>query len=175
MVDAVGLVARREHHRDRVGVQAASHEREYHGGLLVEPVGVVHQTQQRSVAGTRGKQPERGQRDEEAVGRVHPFLQSEDLAERFTLWIGQLGQLGQMRPEQLVQRGETQLGLGLHGVEAHDLEITVGQSLNVIEQCALAGPRSAPQHEDRALPVPGGVEGCGQPIAFLVPPEQLNH
>ncbi|MFF4731228.1 hypothetical protein ACFY3M_39140 [Streptomyces mirabilis] len=41
-------------------------------------------------------------------------------------WIGRLGQLGQVRSEQLLESGETQRGLGFHGAEAHDLEIAVG-------------------------------------------------
>lgn len=58
--------------------------------------------------------------------------------------IGRLGRLGQVRSEQLLQCGETQRGLGFHGVGAHDLEIAVGHGLKVIEQtvrsCGERGP-----------------------------------
>ena len=57
-----------EDDRDPLGEQAARHEPERLRGGLVEPLEVVHETQQRLRLGRLGQQRQRRQADEEAVG-----------------------------------------------------------------------------------------------------------
>ena len=59
-----------EHDRHRLGEQPARHEPEHLRRRLVEPLEVVHETQQRLLLGDLRQQAERRQADEEAVGRI---------------------------------------------------------------------------------------------------------
>ena len=77
-------VAHREDHRDGVGVQPSRDEGERFGGLLVQPVGIVHQAQQRARAGTCRKERQSHKGDEEAVRCGGLLLQAEDAGERVT-------------------------------------------------------------------------------------------
>ena len=105
-------LARCDEHGDRIGLQAPRHEYERIGRRAVEPVGVVDHAQQRLRVRGRRQQAQDGHGDEEAVldalGR-----QPEGAPQRRGLHVGQLVGAVEHGPQQLVQAGEGQLGLGL--------------------------------------------------------------
>ncbi len=171
---AARQLARGEHHSDRVGVQAPGDERQDVGGLLVQPVRVVDHAEQRPRVGARGEQRQRGEADEEPVRRQRVLLEAEDQPQRVALRDGQCFEAAQQRTQQLVQRRETELGLGLHAVDAHDVE-TLGLGVRVVEQRRLPGPRVAAQHEHAAQPLAGQAQDLAQALALLITAEQFVH
>jgi hypothetical protein len=60
----VARLADAEHHRDRLGEQPARHESEHLPRGAVEPLEVVHETQQRLLLGDLRQQAERRQGDQ---------------------------------------------------------------------------------------------------------------
>jgi hypothetical protein len=77
-----------------------------------------------------------------------------------------------MRAKQLVQRGEPELGLGLHTVEPHDIE-SVRRGLGVIKQRVLSGARFTAQDEHSAEALAGTADDLPQPPALLLAAEQF--
>ena len=71
---------------DGVGVQAAGHEREHGRGLAVEPLSVVDDAQQSSLAGHVRQQRQGGQGHQEPVGR--PPVRSPNAEFRASRWGG---------------------------------------------------------------------------------------
>jgi hypothetical protein len=93
---------------DRVGLDAASNEREHVCGRRVEPVSVIDHQQHRGIAGDVGDQVERRHRDP-VVLRRNLAGQSERGVERIPLDRRQLDCTLAYRAEQLVQPGERQM------------------------------------------------------------------
>ena len=110
-----------EHERHRLRQQPARDELEHQGRGIVEPLEIVHDAQQRPRLGHAGDQPERGQRDEEAVGRLAGREPQRD-PEGDLLRLGQRIQLVEHRRAQLVQSRVRQLHLGLDAGDLHDPE-----------------------------------------------------
>ena len=142
------VVARPDEHGDRVGLQPPRHEHERLGRRAVEPVGVVDDAQQRPLVGGGGEQAQHGDRDQEAV--LDPLgRQPEGAAQRGGLHVGQLAGAVEHRPQQLVQAGEGQLGLGLDaGPREHAHPVGAGQ--RPLQQRGLADPGLAAQHQHTA-------------------------
>ena len=163
-------LARPDQHGDRIGLQAPRDEHERFGRRAVEPVRVVDDAQQRLRLGRRGEQAEHRHRDEEAI--LHALgRQPERAAQRGGLHVGQLGGAVQHRPQELVQAGEGQLGLGLDagpGEHAHP----VGARQRVLQQRGLADARVAAQHQDAAARGAGRIEQAVDRLALAVSSQQ---
>ena len=108
----------REHDRDRLGEQPARDEPEHLRGGLVEPLEVVDDAQQRLLLGDLRQQAERGQADEEAVGR-RAGREAERDPQRVLLRLRERVEAVEQRRAELMQPGERQLHLGL---DAGDLQ-----------------------------------------------------
>ena len=116
---------------------------------MVEPLRVIDETDQRVLLGDLGEQRQRGQPDQEPVGRGAGAA-AEHRREGVALRNGQPAELVQHRRTQLVQAGISQLHLRLDADGPRDMPVgdAVGQ---VTQQRALAHARLAPQYGDPAL------------------------
>ena len=136
-------VARPDEHRDRIGLQSPRDEHERLGRRAVEPVRVVDDAQQRLRVGGRREQAQDRHRDEEAVLDAL-VRQPEGAPQRGALHVGQLAGAVEERPQQLMQPGEGQLGLGLDaGAGEHPHAVRPRQ--RVLQQRGLADPGVAAQ------------------------------
>ena len=162
--------ARPDEDRDRIGLQPAGDEHERLGRRAVEPVRVVDDAQQRLRIGGRREQAQDRHRDEEAV--LHALgRQPERAPQRGGLHVGQLVGDVEHRPQQLVQPGERQLGLGLDA-GAGEHPHPVGARQRVLQQRRLADSRLAAQHEGAAARLPGRVEQAVDGRALAVSAQQ---
>jgi hypothetical protein len=164
------VLARCDEHRNRIGLQTPRHEDERVGRRAVQPVRVVDHAQQRLRVRGRREQAEDGHRDDEAV--LHAVgRQPERAPQRGGLHVRQLVGPLEDRPQQLVQPGEGQLGLGLHagpGEHAHPFRACH----RMRQQRGLADSRVATQHEHTAARGPGGVEQLVDRLALAVSSQQ---
>ena len=137
-----------EDERDPLGQQAARHEPERLRGGLVEPLEVVHETQQRLRLGHLRQQCERCQADQEAVGS-RAGREAERHSQGSLLGLRERSEATEQRPAELVQAGERQLHLRL---DAGDLDDPEPWSLvrGEAQQRRLAHPRLAADDEHAA-------------------------
>jgi hypothetical protein len=114
-------VAGGEQQHHPLGLKTAGGEPQHLGRRAVQPLGLVDQAEHRPVLGRLGQQAEHGHRHEKPVPAVRGTGlaapagggEAEGAGERGRLGLGEApGQL-QDRPQELVQGGERQLGLGL--------------------------------------------------------------
>ena len=138
-----------KHERDPLGEEAPADESEDLCGGLVEPLRVVDDADERLFLGDLGEQRERGEPDQEPVGR-RAGAPAEYGCERVALGDGQPVELIQHGSAELMEAAVGQLHLRLDADGPGDAPAgdTVGQ---VAEQRALAHTRLAPQHRDAAL------------------------
>jgi len=94
-------------------------------------------------------------------------MEPEDLAERLILQIGSFGRW-QVRLSSWCSPAKTESASDSTASKRMISKIAVGQGLKAVEERALTGP-GRPQYDDSAHPTSDAVEGCRQPIAFLVP------
>ncbi len=136
----------------------------------VQPVGVVDQQQQRPGVGVGRQQAERGRADREAfLGRAR--AQGERPLERDRLRLRYLFEPGQGGPDQLEQRRERNLGLGLDPARPQDPQ-AFGPLGRVVEQGGLADARLPDQGHNRAGPRPRRLHCAVDLPAFPVTPHQ---
>jgi hypothetical protein len=146
-------LARAEQQHHALRVEPPRHELQRVGGPLVEPVRVVDEAQDRPVLGELGQQRETGGVDEEALlaGAVG---QAERRLERGGLRRRQPVEVAQRRPQQLVQRGERQLGLGFHPARGQHVHVAralrASSSSTVLPTPASPRRASTPLRESRA-------------------------
>ena len=164
------------HQGDRLGQQAPGDEGEDLGRGLVEPLPVVDQTGQGLLVGGVGQHRERGEPDEERVGR-RTGGHAQCGGERVALWGGQPVQVlvDQWR-QQLMQAAVGQVGLGLHAGCRQDTPVRqlVAQ---VAQQGALAGAGVASQHQHlacchrqrRSLMRPSAAHSLSRPSRLMEP------
>jgi hypothetical protein len=138
-----------EEHRDRIRFEAARCEAQRIGRRGVDPVRVVHEAQNGPVVRRDREQAQRPGADQEA--RVDRLPEAERAAEGGRLALGDLVEEVLERPEQLVQRRERELGLGLDPAGAEDSHPGCPR-LGVVEQRALADPRLAAEDQGAAVP-----------------------
>jgi hypothetical protein len=162
-----------EQHRHPFSLQPPGDEHQGVGRRLVEPVRVVDHTQHGPPLGHLGEQAEDGHRGQEPVV-VAATLQAERGPKGRGLGPGQAPDLTEDRPQQLVQAGEGQLGLGLDAARLQDLH--VGSMLDgILEQRRLPRTSLPAQDEDAAPETPGGVQERRQRRALGVPAVQHHH
>ncbi len=150
----VARPAHGEHDRHRLGEQPPRDEPEHLPGRPVEPLVIVDQAQQRPRLGDVGQQRERGQADQEAVGR-RPGGEPQRDPQRVALRGRECVEAIQQRHAELMQPGERQLHLGLHAGHLDHAEVVCLLD-GVARQRGLADACVAPQHED-AAPAPARV------------------
>jgi hypothetical protein len=171
--------------REVAGVAVAGGEQAHHplglqppGGegqrlrrRAVQPLGLVDQAQQRPLLGRLAEQAQHRHRDQEPVvgpAREAPALrgaEAEGAAEGRRLRAGQPAGQAQHGPEQLVQGGERQLGLGLdpgRPEHRHPLGLPGG----MVEQRGLAGAGLAADHQHPAARPAGVREQPFQGVAL---------
>jgi hypothetical protein len=157
-------VADREDQHDRLFGQPAGGEQQRRRGLAVQPLRVVDQYQQRRLFGEVGQQREHGQPDQQRVlGRRGG--QPERGPERPRLHRRQTVDPVGPRAQQQEQRRVRELGLGLDPAAAQHRRAGLdGGPGGVVEQCRLADPGLAAQHQRAAASGPGAGE---QPVEEL--------
>ena len=129
---------------------------------MVEPLRVVDDTDQRLLLGDLGEQRQRGQPDQEPVGR-RAGAAAEYRRERVALRDGQPVEVIQHGRAELVQAGIGQLHLRLNADSSRDVPARdpAGQ---VAQQRALAHARLAPQDGD---PAPASERVGHKPVELL--------
>ena len=150
------------HDRDLLGEQAAGNEPQDLRRGVVEPLRVVDDTGQRLLLGDLGEQRQRGQPDQEPVGRSAGAA-AEHRRERVALRDGQPVEVVQHGRAELVEAGVGQLHLRLDAGGSRD--VPAGQPVGqVVQQRALAHARLAPQDGD---PAPAGERVGHEPVERL--------
>ena len=150
------------HDRDPLGEQAAGDEPQDLRRGVVEPLRVVDDTGQRLLLGDLGEQRQRGQPDQEPVGRSVGAA-AEHRRERVALRSGQPAEVVQHGRAELVEAGIGQFHLRLDAGGSRDVPAgdPVGQ---VAQQRALAHARLAPQDGD---PAPADERVGQEPVELL--------
>ena len=152
-------LARAEEDRQPLGPQAPRGEHQRVSGRPVQPLGVVHHTDHGTVLGGHRQQTKHRDRDQQAIG-IRGRRHTERTGQRLGLDIRQLSQAAKNRPQQLVQPGERQVGLGLHPAgREHPHRPRVLP--RVAKQRRLADPRLTPHHQRAATTRAGVVQ---QPV-----------
>ena len=140
--------ARREQEHDSFRLQAPRDEQQRVRRRVVEPLGIVDEAQQGPLLGDVAQQPEHAESDPEAIVRGLA-RQGEGGAKRCRLRLRQPIDPVQQWPQQLVQAGERELGLGLDPGRAQH-----GHAMRALghvrEQGGLPDACLAPEHERRA-------------------------
>ena len=146
-----------------------------HQGLGRGPVqrlGVVDQAEQRPLFSHLGQQAEDAQLDQEPARLgVH---QPERPPQGVGLGRGQPAQPVHDRPQQLLEAGEGELGLG-PGARRAEYPQVAGRLGRVGEQGALADPGLAPNHQGAATPGACLGEQAGDEPALLAPSKEHEH
>jgi hypothetical protein len=132
--------------RDAFGVKTAADESEDLCRRLVQPLGIVDDTDERLLFGDTRAQRQGGEPDEEPVRRG-TFAESEDGRERVALGSGELVEVIQHGPAELMQPAISEFHLGLDADGSGDMEVLDTLS-EVAEQRALAHPGFTAEHDD---------------------------
>ena len=163
-------LARAEQEHDALRVEAAGDELQGLRRAGVEPVRVVDEAQHRPLLGQLGEQRQAAGVDEEAL-LAAAVGEPERGAERRRLRRRQPVEISEPGPQQLVQRRERELGLGLHPARVEHVHVARAGA-RVVEQDRLADARLAAQRQRAAPRVAGRVEQCADEGALSVPPKQ---
>ncbi len=118
--EQIARLPRREQHHHRLRHQPSRDERESLRGRPVQPLGIVHHTQDRAPLRGLRQQTQDGQADEQAI-RHHPGVQPERCLKRIALRTREPIKPIEQRRAQLVKRRERQLHLRLHPVARRTL------------------------------------------------------
>ena len=139
----------------RPGDEAEDHSR---GG--VQPLSVLHETEQRPLFGRGGQQAEHGEADEEAIRHVTGCQAQRDI-QRVSLRLRESVELVEQRRAELMDPGERQLHLRFRAGDLHHTESrgTIG---GVAEQRRLSDARLASEDEEGALTPAHVVPGAGR-------------
>ncbi len=105
-------LGRGQDQRDPLRVHATSHETQGVHRLRIEPLDVVDHAQHRSLLADVGEQAEYGECDQEPAGALRG-LEPEGASEGRRLQFGDRREMLEHGPEQLVESGEGESGLGL--------------------------------------------------------------
>ena len=169
-LEVAGRLALGQHQPDRLGSQATRHEGQRLRRGAVEPLGVVHDTDQRSLLGHLRQQAQDSQADEEPIRRV-AVPQPERRPQRLALRVRQALQAIRERRAELLQPGERELHLRLDARRPCDA--TAGRVVHQIgEQSALADAGLAAQQQRPARTRPHARHQLVQRRALATPAEQ---
>jgi hypothetical protein len=145
--------------QDGVRGQPAGGEDQRLGGRQVQEVGVVDQDRERLVLGEPAEQAQGRRADGEPVA-TGPRPQGQGRRERVGLRGGDPVEMHQRGSQQLEQPAEGDLRLRLRA-GGPEQPHAGGRRRGVLEQRALADAHLAGEHQDTALPDPGGRQ---QPV-----------
>ncbi len=137
-----------EDQSQRFGEHPSRHERQRLRGDPVEPLGVVHEAEQRSPGGHVGQQPEHGQADQEPV-RGRPRAHPERRGQRFRLRRREGAGVSEEGRAQLVQSRERKLHLRL-GTRSPGDPVRGDACRKMIQEGGLSDTGVAAQDEHRA-------------------------
>ena len=157
--EQIARLPRREQHHHRLRHQPSRDERQSLRGCSVQPLGVVHHTQDWAPLGDLRQQTQDGQADEQAI-RHHPGVQPERCLKRIALRTREPIKPIEQRRTQLVKRRERQLHLRLHPCRTQDPQIR-RRSDRIVQKRGFPHPGLASQHQRPATPSPRPIE---QPI-----------
>ena len=159
-----------DHHRHRFRQQPSRDEAEDQSRGVVQPLGVLHETEQRPLLGRGGQQAEHGESDQEPVRDVTGCEAQGDV-QRVLLRLRQRVELVEQRRAELMDPGERQLHLRLH---ARDLRHTEsrGMTRGVPEQRRLSDARLASDDQNGALTLARLREEPVEHFALAGPVEQ---
>jgi hypothetical protein len=116
----VARLANREHHRDRLGLEATCDERQRLGGFAIEPLHVVDHAHERPATGSVGQQAERSEPEQETI-RSRTLGQPERQPQRLLLWGREaVDPLEHPRSHELLQPGQRQLHLRFDATRPRD-------------------------------------------------------
>jgi hypothetical protein len=159
-----------EHDRHRLGQQPARHESDHLHGGAVEPLEIVHETQQRLRLGHLRQETERRQAHEEAV-RSSAGREAERDPQGVLLRLRERSEATEQRHAELMQTRERQLHLRLDAGDLDDPEtrsLTGGETqqrrlaharLAADGEHAAAAPRAASRSRSRSLDRPRNAGG----------------
>ncbi len=133
-------------------------------------MGVVDQAEERTVLRAGGDEPEGARVDGQGVG-PGSGVEREGGAEGQALRFRQRVEVRKQRAQELVQSRARELRLGLHTGRAQDLEPR-GLLVRPCEQCRLADPRLAPQHQRARLSGARRGEQGVDPAELVDTPDQ---
>ena len=154
----------RDQHSDRFRQQTAGHEDKRVGRGPIQPLGVVDQAKDRAVTRRLSEQAEERERAQETI--VHLIGgQAERGAKRRRLRSGQTVDKRHARPDELMQRGERKLVLGLHAGAPKDLGLR-GNTGAELEQRRLADARLPAKHQNTAPSLHGVRHQRFDPLAL---------
>jgi hypothetical protein len=171
--DALKLLARlarREHHADRLRHQATGNEGQRQRGGLIQPLGVIHETEERTLFSHLREQAQHRQSHEEPI-RGSAAAQAEHDLQGPTLWSRQSLESIEERRAQLMQTRVRELHLGLHPHRPHHRQIR-RRLKQVFQQRGLPDPGLPPQHQRPTLTPADVLEQSVQQRALAIPPEQ---
>src|SRR5262249_13493140 len=142
-------------------------EQRVHGGR-VQPVRVVDEAQDRPLFGELGQDRQAGREDEKAL-LPSPRFQADSGPERGRLRAGKPVDVSEGGPQQLVERGEGELGLRLDAARGQDVHVG-GAVASVLQQRRLAHAGLAAQDEAAATRSTSGAEQLADHGALGIPP-----
>ncbi|GAA3316364.1 hypothetical protein GCM10020219_035120 [Nonomuraea dietziae] len=164
------VLPRGEDHRHALGGQPSRREQQGLGAGVVEPLGVVDQAQHGTLLRQVGQEGEDGEPGEEAVLPACE-VGSEHRLERGGLRARQRVEAVLQRPQQLRQRAEGEVGLGLDARHAqHAQAERCRAARRPVEQRGLADARLAAHHEGAAVPLPRRGDQAFELGLFSGPP-----
>ena len=152
----LAILAHRQDDRDGVGDQPLGRKQQRVVGRGVEPVGIVHQDQERLGLRGGGDQAQRRGADGEPVVGLG-LAEPERALERLCLLRRDLAEMVEQRPHQFEQAGELQLRLVLHADGADNCH-SLGAFGGVVEQSRFAHTRLTPKYERPATPSASAIE-----------------
>ncbi len=164
--------ARGEQDGDRIAGHPAANEAQRLRGRRVEPVGVVDQEQERPALGGLGNQPECRRVDAEPVVPLRRTEGQRSL-ERGPLSRGKREARPDDRSQQLPERRERQIGLGLHAADGEGMH-TLGAGARALQQDALADTWLSPDDQDASHARPSVSEELPDDREVILPPEQTG-
>ena len=151
-----------EHQRHGLGEQPSRDEPEDLARGGVEPLHVVHETQQRLLLGNLGQQAQRRQRDKEAIRRI-VGREAEGSAQGGLLGVRQRVEASEHWPAQLVQTSERQFHLGFDAGDLADSK-TSGLLARISQKRGLARSRLGPDDQHPAAATTDVLE---QPVKLF--------
>jgi hypothetical protein len=133
----------------------------------VEPLRVIDQAHHRRVLSRLGQRAERGDSHQEPVGTAGR-VDADRRPQRAGVVVGETVQTVEHRPQQLVQGGEGQLGLGLSPPSTENLHIA-DPAHGVLQQRRLTDAGLTPDDEDTAVRRRACLNEGGQYPPFGIP------
>ena len=165
-----------EQQHDALDREATAHECKYGNRLVVDPLGVVGDTQQWSAGGSCGEQRRRGRptRNRSGGGGPSTSPNADSMAARC--------RAGRSRPATVEERqdepmhhGEGEVSLRLVAGDPGDLEVHARRALGIVEQCRLADPGLSGQDERTAHAPTRGLEQSVQSRTFSDSTDDRHH